>query len=354
MSDPDFNRLLKTLRGGQADRVPLLELIVDPELKAAFLGRPIQTVADDIAFWHAAGYDCATVYPDAPTIWFYDESRSDTVRDDAYTATGTRRWASEGEGLIKDWADLERHPLPALDEVSFAYFENAPRFLPPGMGLIGAWGDIFTYAWEAMGFEAFAFALHERPDFVAHLFQQLGGLAVQICEALLSYDAVKALWFSDDLAYSTGFLVSPRVYRQHLFPWLRQIGDLCRRAGRPFLFHSDGVLWDVMDDLAACGVCALQPIEPAAMDIREVKRRYGDVFCLIGNVDVDLLTRATPEAVREAVRWLLREVAPGGGYCLGSGNTVPNYASVENYRAMIDEGLKSGRYPIAVQTGQTP
>jgi len=84
------------------------------------------------------------------------------------------------------------------------------------------------------------------------------------------------------------------------------------------------------------------------MDIREVKRRYGDVFCLIGNIDVDVLSRSTPEMVRQQARGLLRDLAPGGGYCLGSGNTVPSYVRLENYRAMIEEGLSSGSYPIKV------
>jgi uroporphyrinogen decarboxylase len=326
----------------------LLELIVDPEMKAAYLGRPVASLVDDVEFWYRAGYDCITIYPDAPTIWFYDPSRTDTIIEDSHTASGTRRWASEGKGLIQDWSDLEQHPLPTLDQLDFSCFERAAQYLPAGMGLIGAWGDIFTYTWEAMGFEQFAFALLGRPEFVAHLFQQLGLLAVQVCEALLSYDTVKALWYSDDLAYRTGLLVSPDIYRQHLFPWMKQIGDLCRRAKCPYIFHSDGVLWKVMDDLAACGFNALQPIEPNAMDIREVKRRYGNYFCLVGNVDVDVLSRSEPEIVREQVRALLRDIAPGGGYCLGSGNTVPSYVRLDNYCALIEEGLSSGHYPIEV------
>jgi uroporphyrinogen decarboxylase len=82
------------------------------------------------------------------------------------------------------------------------------------------------------------------------------------------------------------------------------------------------------------------------MDMREVKRRYGDRLCLVGNVEVDTLSRGSPEQVREEVRALLREVAPGGGYCLGSSNTVPNYARLENYRAMLEEAWEWGGYPI--------
>ena len=72
---PDYTRLSTTLWGGKADRVPLLELIVDEEIKSAYLGRPISTVADDIDFWFRAGYDCATVYPESPTMWFFLEDR---------------------------------------------------------------------------------------------------------------------------------------------------------------------------------------------------------------------------------------------------------------------------------------
>ncbi len=339
--DPNFNRLLTTLLRGQEDRVPILELIVDTEIKSAFLGRPVSSVADDIEFWYKAGYDCATVYPDSPSIWFYNPDRLDTVIADDYTESGSRRWASEGKGLIQDWSDLEKYPLPNIEEIDFSYFDHANKYLYQGMGIIGGWGDIFTYTWEAMGFQEFAYALFEREDFVSHIFKQLGKLALQIYEVLLSYDSVKALWFSDDLAYKTNLLVSPVVYRKHLFPWLKQIGDLAHSAGRPLLFHSDGLLWEVMDDLIGCGVDALHPIEPITMDIREVKRRYGEKLCLIGNVDVDLLTRGSPDEVRQEVRNLLRDVAPGGGFCLGSGNTVANYVRLENYQAMIDEALHS-------------
>jgi uroporphyrinogen decarboxylase len=344
--DPDYQRLLTTLRGGQADRVPILELIVDREIKSAFLARRPANVADDIEFWYRAGYDCATVYPESPAMWFYQKKGPGAVSGDPYSESGFRTWASEGKGLIQDWADLEKYPLCSIDEINFSYFDEARRLLPSGMALIGAWGDIFTYTWEAMGFEQFSFALFEREALVSHVFQSLGKLAIQIIEALLSYDIVKALWYSDDLAHKTGLLVSRDVYRKYLFPWLKQMGDMCHKAGRPFLFHSDGVLWSVIDDLADCGICALQPIEPQAMDIRELKRRYSHKFCLIGNVDVDLLCRGTHEAIRRAVRALLKGVAPGGGYCLGSGNTVADYVPIENYRVMVDEALLYGKYPI--------
>ncbi|HPI73002.1 MAG TPA: uroporphyrinogen decarboxylase family protein, partial [bacterium] len=81
---------------------------------------------------------------------------------------------------------------------------------------------------------------------------------------------------------------------------------------------------------------ALQPIEPKAWDIVEVKQRYGDRLALIGNVDVDLLARGTADAVAAETKRLIGALGPGGGYCVGSGNTIPNYVRPENYRAMLE------------------
>ena len=37
-------------------------------------------------------------------------------------------------------------------------------------------------------------------------------------------------------------------------------------------------------------------------------------------------------------------LAFGGGYCLGTGNSVANYIPLANYLAMLDEGRKHGSY----------
>jgi uroporphyrinogen decarboxylase len=99
-----------------------------------------------------------------------------------------------------------------------------------------------------------------------------------------------------------------------------------------------------MDDLIDLGLDALHPIDPTAMDIVEVKRRWGNRLCLFGNVDLELLRSGSPEEVRAKARDLLRLLAPGGGYGIGSGNSVPAWARLENYNAMREAALEFGRY----------
>jgi uroporphyrinogen decarboxylase len=76
--------------------------------------------------------------------------------------------------------------------------------------------------------------------------------------------------------------------------------------------------------------------------VRAVKQTYGKKIALLGGLDVDFLCRADAPAIRHRVQDTLDVCQPGGGYCLGTGNTVANYIPVDNYLAMLDEGRLYG------------
>jgi uroporphyrinogen decarboxylase len=128
---------------------------------------------------------------------------------------------------------------------------------------------------------------------------------------------------------------------------MEELASIAHGAGLPFAFHSDGRLWEVIPDLIALGVNGLHPIEPKAMDINEVKARYGKKLALIGNIDMDILARGTPEQVRAQVRQRIRDLAPGGGYAVGANPGITDYVLPENYRAMREAAFEFGRYPIS-------
>jgi len=104
----------------------------------------------------------------------------------------------------------------------------------------------------------------------------------------------------------------------------------------------------LLDDLVGLGIAGLHPLEKGAMDIRAVKRDYGDRICLLGNVDLNLLGMATPDEVEREVRELIRDVGPGGGYIVTSGNSLAGYLRPENVVALAEAAQRYGRYPIQV------
>jgi len=72
------------------------------------------------------------------------------------------------------------------------------------------------------------------------------------------------------------------------------------------------------------------------MNILDVKNLYGNKLCLIGNIDVDLLARGSVDEVRNNVTRNIELVGSDGGYCVGSGNSIPEYVKLENYISMIE------------------
>jgi uroporphyrinogen decarboxylase len=334
--EPDFDRLRKTLMGGQADRIPIMELGIHPDVMADFLGHPVNSLQDKVEFYRAAGYDYIKL---SPLINLKPEQEPNPDDDLDRSA-----WGTEGSGVITRMEDFDSFAWPEITDEMFRDFEAIDQLLPDEMQVIGQYGDIFTFTWELMGFERFSFALVEDPDLVTAVFNRVGEIVTELFRRMAGFPRVQGLFYSDDIAYQSGLMISPLTLRSHLFPWMKEIGGFCREHGIPFVYHSDGKFWEVLDDLHELGVNALQPIEPLAWDIRELKDRYGDTFSLIGNVDVDLLARGTTEAIRNTVDTLIEQVGPGGGYCVGSGNTIPDYVPVQNFRAMIETVWQHGAY----------
>ncbi len=339
---PDFERLLAALTlSGEPDRVPLAELIVAGEVMSAYMGRDVVSPADVVEFQIAAGYDYVNAWPhydwNPARIPPKEGPRRSAGRFSSFTDDNVEiNWFPEGRGAITCKEDFTAYTFASVDTIDYSMFEAYSRHLPPSMKLIACHGDIFRRVTELMGFETFCTALYDDPELVDMMFRKVGGIVYALFEAALDRPNVGAIWYCDDIAYTEGLLTSPEVLRQHAFPWYREIARLAHDRGIPVIYHSDGDLWQVMDDLLDdIGFDALHPIEPKAMDIVGLKRAIGHKACLIGNIDVDLLARGTPEQVAELTRQRLEVLAPGGGYAVGSSNTVPNYCRAENYAAMV-------------------
>lgn len=334
----DFARVRQALRReGKPEPTPLWELYVDPEVQAAFLGHPLRGPEDEAEFWVTAGYDFVPVSAGLVRVAGVLAGRTARHRYSIYTAGEQEMtWAIEGRGVITNEREFEAFPWPEPEELDLSHLTELAPFLPPKMKIICVTGKIFTAVWMLMGFETFAFALRENPSLVARMFEKVGTLQLEVSRRASELPEVGGLWMSDDIAYSEGLLVSPAVLRRYLFPWYRELGRELREKGLLFIYHSDGRLWEVLDDIVDCGFHGLHPIEPKAMDSRELKAKVGDKLCLLGNIEMDRLARGTPEEIRKLVWANIRDLAYDGGYCVGSSNSITNYVRLENYRAMLE------------------
>lgn len=365
---PNFDNLrLALLRQGEPAYVPIVEFGIDYDVKCAFLGKPVTTLEDEVEFWFQAGYDYVPLQAGIRTLFWPGYTASEKVADrglktssQLHQRTRTRYtiyrdeeremdWAPEGKGAITNMEEFERFPWPDPDQMDLSAFEEVRQHLRPGMKVLAYLGYIFTSAWWLMGMETFCFALYEQPELIRRLYDRIWSIQSRVLFRVLELDVVGGLVHADDIAFAEGLIVSPKHYREYVFPWYRWCGAMAREHDLPYIYHSDGRLYSVLDDIIGCGFNALHPIEPKAMDIVELKKKVGDKLCLLGNLDLGYtLTRGTPREVEEEVKERIRMVGPGGGYCVGSSNSVTAYVPLANYNAMREAAFKYGTYPLAV------
>ena len=113
------------------------------------------------------------------------------------------------------------------------------------------------------------------------------------------------------------------------------------------MIHSDGNTMPIFEDIVAMGIDGYQAIEPdAGMDIAVLKAKYGEKLCLIGNVDCgNTLTLGSPPQVIAESRHVIDCAAEGGGFILGSSNSIHDGIKLENFLAMTNTAVKYGKYP---------
>lgn len=351
---PDFERYLRALHCEEPDRVPQGDWHVDQRPKESFMGKPIKTLHDIVDFWYAAGYDYMTASSGILEPVKAPEGMM-TKGEGVHTEYGdkvSREWANTHEGVLTNWEKFEKYRWPAIDDFDLSKWGAFDRILPKGMKAILLLGKIYTTAWMYMGAETFFNALETDEKLVAEIINKIGEIQYQTFLRVIEHPCVGAVLNPDDIAFNTGLLVSPKYLRKYVFPWYKKMGKICRERGIGFIFHSDGDCTEVMDDLIDCGFHAFNPIQPNAMNIVEVKKRWGKKLCLIGNINLDsTLTLGTPDDVRAEVYERIRTVGPGGGYMVSSSNSITDYVPPENMKALLDATYEFGKYPIELEEG---
>jgi hypothetical protein len=331
---------MAALRRQTPDRVPYCELGVDralaqrlmgwgePTSQAANLEGNVYTLEEAKALAARLGTDNICYVIRAPVY--------------AHKVAGQDGRLFYGDGLIRSVADLGMLQLP--DPTDDALYADAARFAA-GKGDYAAWFvtriGIFP-TMLSMGLETFSTALYENLPFVETVLDRycdwIRVVAERVCK--LGFDAFVS---TDDMAFNTAPFFSPKVFQSLVLPRFRKVAE---KITLPWITHSDGNMMPFMDGLVGLGIAGMHPNEKGAVDIVAVKRQYGDRICVLGNVDLNILGAGTPQDVEDEVRQLIRDVGPGGGYIVTSGNSLAGYVLPENALAMGAAVRKYGQYPL--------
>lgn len=206
-------------------------------------------------------------------------------------------------------------------------------------------------AFGLQGMDKFLMNLALYPEFAEALLkknlafckQHMGNFLDAIGENI---DIIK---IGDDLGSQDRLMISPKMYRRMLKPLHAELIDFIKsKTKAKVFFHTDGDVFDLIEDFIEIGVDVLNPIQTSAgkmSDLHALKEQYGDRLVFCGAIDTQrILPSGTPQEVRDEVKRVIEILGEGGGYMVASVHTIMNEVPPENILAMVDAVLEFGNY----------
>lgn len=162
---------------------------------------------------------------------------------------------------------------------------------------------------------------------------------------------VDIIWTGDDVGGQKGMLISPRMWRKYLKPRMARLYSELKQLNPnlKIAYHSDGIIYPIIDELIEIGLDILNPIQPKCMDPYYVKKRYGKNLTLWGTIDIqETLPFGTIREVEREARERIKSIAPGGGFIISPSHHIQIDTPIANFFSFWDSVVKYGKYPIAV------
>jgi len=346
-----LERVMRTARFQETDRVPCYDILENDAVIEHYAGEPLTPEngrrVKGLAIGRALDMTRMPYGPSRPgrhiredgvvieqerwTMWITERPFHDVSSLQEWVKEEIRR----ADAAVFDQAFADRLHAEVRDlQAGFALGDPTGRDDPAVLILESGVGLTEMY-WVA-GMELFSYLLADEPDLVEAWLDARYRRELRRVAAIADANVVPIALTYDDLAYKNGLLFSPRWLRKVWVPRLKGLVDAWHSRDTLCLFHSDGNLWKIMDDLVYAGIDGLNPLEVlAGMSVKAVRERYPHLF-LTGGIDVSqLLPFGDPEEVREVCRQTIAD-AGGRGYFLGSSTELHWDVKLDNAIAMFE------------------
>jgi uroporphyrinogen decarboxylase len=337
-------RVLTALACKQPDRVPFVLAGIDTELQEEIVGHPLEDYRLDLRLEPGL-----ILRPGEEAEYSHINYliHPATARRLELDAVGIKfpsplfceaEYSREGyyiqRGSLSSRAAWQQARFPDVNDPR--PYQEAERFIRRHAGEFAIFASLrlgCAPTLLSMGYDLFGYMLYDDRALVEEIVEGFTDWARQLVTNLAGL-GLDFVWACDDIAYAKNTLISPQAWREVFQAPLKKVAS---QMPCPWIYHSDGNLFPLLDDLLTLGMNGLHPLEPGAMDIRRLKDLYGNRLCLVGNIDVGpVLTEGNPELVESTVIERMQILAPGGGYMIADSNSVPYYCKAENVLALSE------------------
>jgi len=242
---------------------------------------------------------------------------------------------------IEEWepATFSSEVLEVLGKEAKNLYENTDYAI---MGSFG--GNIVEGGQTLMGWENFMSALISNRPLVEALIEKMVEGYLRNLELYLNTvgDYIQIIQMGDDLGTQNGPMISPRLYKELIFPAHKRIYEyIHRKSPHIYVFlHSCGGIYELIPYLIEAGVDILNPVQTSAinMEPKKLKREFGkDLVFWGGGCDTQrILPFASPKEVKEHIKERIAIFSPDGGFIFCQIHNIQANVPLENIIALLE------------------
>ncbi len=368
-----LNRLNKTLRHEEADRVPISDFFWGSFLERwrKDLGLPAGT---DIYKYYDLDWivTVPNMDPHIKPFEILEETGEHVIVRTGFEAVIKKQFADPMPAFLK----FETDSVEKLAALRFDDPWDDRRYFSPGDNQIAGVGDGFArnspawietvktfypdfpvygsvcegqeMLWRIIGSENVMLWIGLYPDEIGKFLERLGDFALGFAKAQIKAGGglLDGMVIWGDVAYRKDLFFSPDYWRKHFKPIVKAIVDECHSHQLPVIYHGCGNVRRIFADFIELGVDAYNPLEAkAGLDVIELRRQYGHKIGFCGNMDVITWANGTKDEIKKMALTKLN-AAKGGGYIIQSDHSVPSNVSGWNYDYLVRLVREHGRYPL--------
>ena len=182
------------------------------------------------------------------------------------------------------------------------------------------------------------------PQGVKKLFDMILEYNLKCLDIMLEYD-LDGFYFGDDWGQQKGLIMGPTYWREFIKPVMKEMYSKVKEKGLFVLQHSCGDVETIFEDLIEIGLDCYQTFQPEIYDIGEMKKKYGDRLAFWGGISTQqLLSRETPDKVKEKTIDTIKIMSQSGGYIAAPTHAIEFDVPAENIMAMLEVFKNQEKY----------
>ncbi|MGN0493008.1 MAG: uroporphyrinogen decarboxylase family protein [Acutalibacteraceae bacterium] len=204
--------------------------------------------------------------------------------------------------LVYDEESLEKYALPDVDEEYIRkQLENLMASPEENFRVASIGFSLFERCWSLMGFENCLCNMLAEPELVHKLLRKICDRNLRIIDIALEYD-IDCFHFGDDWGQQKGLIMGVTHWREFIKPYLKEMYDRVKSAGKYISQHSCGDLREILTtDLYEMGLNIYQTFQPEIYTLEYAGQMFGKVAVWGGISTQADLPYKTPEEIKKIV-----------------------------------------------------